>query len=426
MQVRLHGPSGELPITEGISLLGRGHDCRLHLADPRLSRHHARFILASHELRVEDCGSTNGVLVNSQRITASTVLASGDVIVCGPCVFTVAIDATLIEERVHEPTPASGARVAGSTETMDPVVVDDAALRAHHQAGGTAATPGASTKGTRLDPRIARAVGASGDGGPGLDPDDEADHQTSALDSNRKGRGGAPAAHPPDPPPAPERRKDKTTGLLPADFSARESAALQAQTVVDDPALRATPRERALAGLLDGLQLVLFAAVLGLPPLLSGYGWALVHAGAVLEDGLPVINPHPAGTADLGSLVGSLLHPGGPTRALALIGQLRDQSDHGPLLLLFAGATLALLAALMVVAIGGVAATVLHGSPWWHRRLNLEIVESATGYHLTWLRACARWTLLLLFLPVTLMFVACGVRGPHDLIAGALVRRRKR
>ena len=64
MHVRLIGLPSDLQVPLGTSVLGRGGDCSLHVDDPRLSRHHARFHFDGDSLAVEDAGSTNGVLVN--------------------------------------------------------------------------------------------------------------------------------------------------------------------------------------------------------------------------------------------------------------------------------------------------------------------------------------------------------------------------
>ena len=64
-----------LPLT-----LGRGDDCGIPLAVPRLSRLHARFDCRDGSLWVEDLGSTNGTWVNHQRVDTATAIRPGDIL----------------------------------------------------------------------------------------------------------------------------------------------------------------------------------------------------------------------------------------------------------------------------------------------------------------------------------------------------------
>jgi pSer/pThr/pTyr-binding forkhead associated (FHA) protein len=52
--------------------------CDIVLADPEVSRVHARIREVDAAPAVEDLGSTNGILVNGQRVTGITVLSGGD------------------------------------------------------------------------------------------------------------------------------------------------------------------------------------------------------------------------------------------------------------------------------------------------------------------------------------------------------------
>ena len=48
----------------GATVLGRGHDCGIHLDHPGVSRQHVRLTPTDEGLLVEDLGSTNGWLLN--------------------------------------------------------------------------------------------------------------------------------------------------------------------------------------------------------------------------------------------------------------------------------------------------------------------------------------------------------------------------
>ena len=79
------GFSAPLELPEGRLTLGRAADNDLELpADsfPSVSTHHARFETVDGELWVEDLGSTNGTLVNGDKIER-VKLNTGDVVQLG-------------------------------------------------------------------------------------------------------------------------------------------------------------------------------------------------------------------------------------------------------------------------------------------------------------------------------------------------------
>ncbi len=68
-------PLAELPFT-----IGRAGGCRLQLDSPSISQQHAKIFSRRDELCIVDLGSTNGTLINGQRIEGEQSLASGDVL----------------------------------------------------------------------------------------------------------------------------------------------------------------------------------------------------------------------------------------------------------------------------------------------------------------------------------------------------------
>ncbi|HEX3132004.1 MAG TPA: FHA domain-containing protein, partial [Planctomycetota bacterium] len=80
MRAFLNGQQGNIPVPAGSNILGRGQDCGLRIDDPRLSRHHARLLHDGSTLIIEDLGSTNGVLVNGERIHGKKNLLSGNTV----------------------------------------------------------------------------------------------------------------------------------------------------------------------------------------------------------------------------------------------------------------------------------------------------------------------------------------------------------
>jgi pSer/pThr/pTyr-binding forkhead associated (FHA) protein len=81
-------PQREHPLVASVTVIGRGAEADLRLADTGVSRAHAEVRLDGSEVRITDLGSTNGTLLNGRRIS-SAVLADGDRIEVGatPLVF---------------------------------------------------------------------------------------------------------------------------------------------------------------------------------------------------------------------------------------------------------------------------------------------------------------------------------------------------
>jgi hypothetical protein len=67
--------------------LGRGKDATIVVRHRKLSRLHCRFYMAEDQLHIRDLGSTNGTLVNGQKIDVTQVLHLGDHISLGGVVF---------------------------------------------------------------------------------------------------------------------------------------------------------------------------------------------------------------------------------------------------------------------------------------------------------------------------------------------------
>ena len=88
-QLVLSGPTEKVvPLLQDVTVIGRGAEADLRLADTGVSRAHAEVRLDSGEVRLTDLGSTNGTLVNGRRISTA-VLSDGDRIEVGatPLVF---------------------------------------------------------------------------------------------------------------------------------------------------------------------------------------------------------------------------------------------------------------------------------------------------------------------------------------------------
>ena len=75
-------PERTVLLTRPVTVLGRGADADLRLADTGVSRAHAELRLEGGDVRVVDLDSTNGTLVNGRPVREA-VLADGDVLELG-------------------------------------------------------------------------------------------------------------------------------------------------------------------------------------------------------------------------------------------------------------------------------------------------------------------------------------------------------
>ena len=79
---------GVLPVHREITM-GRKEDNSLPLVDPYVSGHHARIYLKNTEYILEDLGSTNGTLLNNERLIGKSAIKAGDEIKIGKVIFKV-------------------------------------------------------------------------------------------------------------------------------------------------------------------------------------------------------------------------------------------------------------------------------------------------------------------------------------------------
>ncbi|MSP54358.1 MAG: FHA domain-containing protein [Myxococcales bacterium] len=70
------------PLKSSETRIGRGENCHLILQNVSVSREHARIVIGSQNVTIEDLDSQNGFLVNGKK-TGQTVLRSGDEVQLG-------------------------------------------------------------------------------------------------------------------------------------------------------------------------------------------------------------------------------------------------------------------------------------------------------------------------------------------------------
>jgi hypothetical protein len=90
--VRLVSGDGRTyPLQMGSTVIGRGDQANLRLPDVGISRRHARLDFDGAQVVLTDLGSTNGTMVNGQRVSA-VALNPGDMIQLGTTTLTFRVD----------------------------------------------------------------------------------------------------------------------------------------------------------------------------------------------------------------------------------------------------------------------------------------------------------------------------------------------
>jgi DNA-binding winged helix-turn-helix (wHTH) protein len=74
----------EILLGEGTHVLGRSPEAQVFIDSTRVSRHHARIVVAQGRATLEDMGSKNGTFHRGERLRARAELADGDLIGVGP------------------------------------------------------------------------------------------------------------------------------------------------------------------------------------------------------------------------------------------------------------------------------------------------------------------------------------------------------
>jgi hypothetical protein len=85
------GDGRSYPLAIGSTVIGRGDQANLRLPDVGISRRHARLDFDGAQVVLTDLGSTNGTMVNGQRVSA-VALNPGDMIQIGTTTLTFRVD----------------------------------------------------------------------------------------------------------------------------------------------------------------------------------------------------------------------------------------------------------------------------------------------------------------------------------------------
>lgn len=97
MKVKLlvvHGrPRGKsLQFPHGEFVIGRGHECHVRPNSEWVSRQHCLLRVTEETALLCDLGSTNGTLINGERLLTQRRLRQGDQVQVGPVIFEVHLE----------------------------------------------------------------------------------------------------------------------------------------------------------------------------------------------------------------------------------------------------------------------------------------------------------------------------------------------
>jgi len=123
-----HGKGLSFP--QGEFVIGRGDECHIRPNSSWVSRQHCLMRVSEQVVTLRDLGSTNGTLVNGQRILGERDIFNGDHIQIGPLVFQLLIEegqapaAHLADTGLHSAIDTAKAQPLGdkaseSTKEMD-------------------------------------------------------------------------------------------------------------------------------------------------------------------------------------------------------------------------------------------------------------------------------------------------------------------
>ncbi|MCE9631765.1 MAG: FHA domain-containing protein [Planctomycetia bacterium] len=113
-------------------LVGRSEEAKLRIAQDCVSRRHCQFLAKDDEVFVRDLGSTNGTILDGERIEpeTDTFVRPGGVVKVGGATFRVdygtADTTAVVPSAAEEPAEAAAEKVTVPM-TDDPPHIDDAA-----------------------------------------------------------------------------------------------------------------------------------------------------------------------------------------------------------------------------------------------------------------------------------------------------------
>jgi pSer/pThr/pTyr-binding forkhead associated (FHA) protein len=101
------GSQASFSLQDGVTVLGRAHDCELRIPLKVVSRKHCQLSPNQQSLKIQDLDSRGGTFVNGKRVNGAS-LKAGDYIRIGPLTFLVQIDGKpdeIVPPKPAKPTP---------------------------------------------------------------------------------------------------------------------------------------------------------------------------------------------------------------------------------------------------------------------------------------------------------------------------------
>jgi pSer/pThr/pTyr-binding forkhead associated (FHA) protein len=116
------GTRSIVPFAGDAIVVGRGADgVTFRLPERNVSRRHARFVVQSGAVYVEDLGSLNGTRVNGERIGGRRRLRDGDLVQIGDYDLAVLAEGVAVAPGAPPPLPAAGRGEEATVRMASPV-----------------------------------------------------------------------------------------------------------------------------------------------------------------------------------------------------------------------------------------------------------------------------------------------------------------
>ena len=116
-------PKQRIVVKDGESYIGRADDCKIRIPSSNVSRKHCKITLKDRLAFVVDLQSVNGTFVNGEKISKSTILREGDILLVGPITFQVMAPQYELELFPHaEPNTDSNSFSVSSDDDSDSII----------------------------------------------------------------------------------------------------------------------------------------------------------------------------------------------------------------------------------------------------------------------------------------------------------------
>lgn len=123
-----HAPYDRFQIDQDEIFIGRDQKkCQIILNDPEVSSVHAVIRKTNVEITLEDLNSSNGTILNGERINKSQITA-GDEFVIGGTSFTLEVRSDLLESESDRLMPVEANQVVETEEIIEEEILDDGDL----------------------------------------------------------------------------------------------------------------------------------------------------------------------------------------------------------------------------------------------------------------------------------------------------------